>query len=125
MVSFLVTRVKEGGQAVLQSVQGGLEWEQLVSGDSIVMVMLVQVTPLPQRCIAPPSALVRLGLFLQLLVMRGDHVPLSQLFHHIEQLLPHPPGEVQHVVLSAFGYLPAFPIVLYVGMPEKHVSYQI
>ena len=99
MVHILITGVQEGGQAVLQGVQGCLEWEKLVSGHNIVMWMLVQVTPLPYCSIAPFSALVSLSLLLQLLVVGRDLVPLGQLLHHVEHPLPHPPGEVNQVIL--------------------------
>ena len=94
VVRVLVTGVQEGGQAMLESVERSLEWEELVSGDHVIFWVLVKITPLPHSRIAPSQALLRLSLLLQLLVVRGDLVPVSQVLHDVEQPLPHPPGEV-------------------------------
>ena len=55
MVVVVVAGVQEGGHAVLQGVEAGLEREQLVAGDHVVVV---EVAPLPDGGVGPAQALV-------------------------------------------------------------------
>lgn len=136
MVVVLVAAVQEGRDAVLQRHQRRADREQLVPGhepahtthsgyraargtegplvvaSSPVVVVRVQVAPLPDGCVGPAAREVGLGLALHLQVVRRELAPLGHVAHYVEQPVPHATREVQHLVFVTLGHLAAHAVVL-------------
>lgn len=67
-----------------------------------VVVVRVEVAPLPDGGVGPAAREVGLGLALHLQVMRSQLASLRHIAHYVEQPVTHAPREVQHLVLATF-----------------------
>lgn len=102
VVVVLVAAVEEGCDAVLQRHEWRTDGEQLVHGHESVIVVRVQVTPLPDGGVSPAARQVGLGLALHGQVVRRQLAALSHVAHYVEQPVAHAPREVGHLVLGTF-----------------------
>lgn len=77
-----------------------------------VVVMSVEVAPLPDGRVGPAAREVGLGLALHGEVVRRQLAPLRHVAHDVEQPVAHATREVRHLVLAALRHLATSAVVL-------------